>query len=134
MAESAAFRLTLEAPASISTYDGREVTFHLMNTVGGLDEGIFGVLGEVRRFMQECVGVRPRAERHRSQARCELLSLPHGRVGQVFTTRHGTPIEPRNFSRSFDRCIVKAAVPRITVHGTRKPAAHCSPPWTYTRV
>jgi len=26
----------------------------------------------------------------------------------------------RNFSRSFDRCIVKAQVPRITVHGTRK--------------
>ncbi|MFY9932365.1 MAG: tyrosine-type recombinase/integrase, partial [Streptosporangiaceae bacterium] len=40
--------------------------------------------------------------------------------GLVFTTRHGTAIEPRNFSRSFDRCIVKAGVPRITVHGTRK--------------
>jgi integrase len=38
----------------------------------------------------------------------------------VFTTRHGTPIEPRNFSRSFDRCIKAARVPRITVHGTRK--------------
>ena len=38
----------------------------------------------------------------------------------VFTTRHGTALEPRNFSRSFDRCIVKARVPRITVHGTRK--------------
>jgi integrase len=32
----------------------------------------------------------------------------------------GTAVEPRNFSRSFDRCIVKAQVPRITVHGTRK--------------
>jgi integrase len=41
-------------------------------------------------------------------------------TGLIFTTRHGTPIEPRNFSRSFDRCIVKAGVPRITVHGTRK--------------
>ena len=38
----------------------------------------------------------------------------------MFTTRHGTPIEPRNFNRSFDRCIVTAQVPRITVHGTRK--------------
>jgi integrase len=38
----------------------------------------------------------------------------------VFTTRYGTPIEPRNFSRSFDRCIGKAQVTRITVHGTRK--------------
>jgi integrase len=41
-------------------------------------------------------------------------------TGLVFTTRYGTPIEPRNFSRSFDRCITKARVPRITVHGTRK--------------
>ena len=41
-------------------------------------------------------------------------------TGLVFTTRHGTPIEPRNFSRSFDRCIIAARVPRITVHGTRK--------------
>jgi hypothetical protein len=30
----------------------------------------------------------------------------------VFTTRHGTPIEPRNFGRSFDPCIVAARVPR----------------------
>jgi len=41
-------------------------------------------------------------------------------TGLVFTTRHGTPIELRNFSRSFDRRIVKASVPKITVHGTRK--------------
>jgi integrase len=41
-------------------------------------------------------------------------------TGLVFTTRHGTAVEPRNFSRSFDRCIGKAQVPRITVHGTRK--------------
>jgi integrase len=43
--------------------------------------------------------------------------------GLVFTTRHGTPIEPRNFNRSFDRLIVAARVPRITVHGTRKTCA-----------
>jgi integrase len=41
-------------------------------------------------------------------------------TGLVFTTRHGTPIEPRNFSRSFDRRVEKAKVPKITVHGTRK--------------
>jgi len=41
-------------------------------------------------------------------------------TGLVFTTRHGTPIEPRNFNRSFDRRIRKANVPKITVHGTRK--------------
>jgi integrase len=41
-------------------------------------------------------------------------------TGLVFTTRHGTPVEPRNFNRSFDRRIGKADVPKITVHGTRK--------------
>ena len=41
-------------------------------------------------------------------------------TGLVFTTRHGTPVEPRNFDRSFDRRIVKADVPRITRHSTRK--------------
>jgi len=44
-------------------------------------------------------------------------------TGLVFTTRYGTPIEPRNFNRSFDRCITAARVPRITVHGTRKTCA-----------
>ena len=44
-------------------------------------------------------------------------------TGLIFTTRHGTPIEPRNFGRSFDRCIVAAWVPRITVHSTRKTCA-----------
>lgn len=41
-------------------------------------------------------------------------------TGLVFTTRHGTPIEPRNFNRGFNRCIAAAKVPTITVHGTRK--------------
>ena len=41
-------------------------------------------------------------------------------TGLVFTTRHGTPIEPRNFNRSFDRRIAKAKVPKITVHGARR--------------
>jgi integrase len=41
-------------------------------------------------------------------------------TGLVFTTRFGTPIEPRNFNRSFDYRIGKAEVRRITVHGTRK--------------
>jgi len=59
--------------------------------------------------------------------RREQQETDHGRAdgawidtGLVFTTRHATALEPRNFSRSFDRCIAKAQVPRITVHGTRK--------------
>jgi integrase len=44
-------------------------------------------------------------------------------TGLIFTTKHGTPIDPQNFNRSFDRCITAAQVPRITVHGTRKTCA-----------
>ncbi|RFS84137.1 site-specific integrase [Actinomadura spongiicola] len=44
-------------------------------------------------------------------------------TGLVFTTRYGTPIEPRNFNRSFDRWIEHLSLPRITVHGTRKTCA-----------
>jgi integrase len=40
--------------------------------------------------------------------------------GLVFTTRHGTPIEPRNFNRAFDSWVRRAVVPRITVHDARR--------------
>lgn len=40
--------------------------------------------------------------------------------GLIFTTRYGTPIEPRNFSRSYDSRIIKADVRRITVHDARR--------------
>jgi len=50
-----------------------------------------------------------------------------GKAGQtwrstnlVFTTRYGTPIEPRNFSRSYDLRITKAQVRRTTVHDARR--------------
>ena len=38
----------------------------------------------------------------------------------MFTTRYGTPFEPRNFNRSFDRRLRRAGVSKITVHGARK--------------
>ncbi|RDI25361.1 tyrosine-type recombinase/integrase [Lentzea flaviverrucosa] len=41
----------------------------------------------------------------------------------LFTTRHGTPIEPRNFNRSWDRRCEKAGVPKITVHDGRRSCA-----------
>ena len=41
----------------------------------------------------------------------------------VFTTRWGTPIEPRNFNRSFDARCTKAGVMRIRVHDTRHTCA-----------
>ena len=37
----------------------------------------------------------------------------------MFTTRWGTPIEPRNFNRSFDARCAKAGVRRIPVYDTR---------------
>ena len=40
--------------------------------------------------------------------------------GLVFTTRYGTPIEPRNFNRSWDTRCTKAGVRKITVHDGRR--------------
>lgn len=37
----------------------------------------------------------------------------------MFTTKNGTPVEPRNFYRSFERYCERAGVPRIRVHDTR---------------
>ncbi|MDA0634086.1 site-specific integrase [Nonomuraea sp. MCN248] len=41
----------------------------------------------------------------------------------VFTTRNGTPIEPRNFNRAFEVHCKNAGVPRIRVHDTRHTCA-----------
>ncbi|WP_278190680.1 site-specific integrase [Streptomyces spinosisporus] len=41
----------------------------------------------------------------------------------VFTTRYGTPVEPRNFNREFNRRSDRAGVRRIRVHDTRHTCA-----------
>ena len=41
----------------------------------------------------------------------------------MFTTRWGTPVEPRNFNRSFDARCARAGIPRIPVHDTRRTCA-----------
>lgn len=58
--------------------------------------------------------------------RREEQAIAHARAGDrwqdsdlVFTTRWGTPIEPRNFNRSFDSRCAKAGVPRIPSRDTR---------------
>ena len=56
------------------------------------------------------------AVRHRSGDRWQPSDL-------VFTTKWGTPIEPRNFNRSFEARCTKAGVPRIRVHDTRHTCA-----------
>jgi integrase len=43
--------------------------------------------------------------------------------GLMFTTRYGTPIEPRNFSRSWEARCAKAGVSPITVHDARRTCA-----------
>ena len=44
-------------------------------------------------------------------------------TGLMFTTRYGTPIEPRNFNRAWDARCQKAGVPKITVHDGRRSCA-----------
>jgi integrase len=41
----------------------------------------------------------------------------------LFTTRYGTPVEPRNFNRSWDVRCVRAGVRKITVHDARRTCA-----------
>jgi integrase len=41
----------------------------------------------------------------------------------VFTTRYGTPVEPRNFNRAWDARVALAGVPKITVHDARRTCA-----------
>ena len=47
----------------------------------------------------------------------------------MFTTRSGRPVEPRNFSRSFDRIVTAAGLPNIVFHDLRRTAVahviHC---------
>jgi integrase len=38
-------------------------------------------------------------------------------------TRSGRPVEPRNLSRSFDRIVTAAGLPRIVFHDLRRTAA-----------
>ncbi|WP_433530319.1 tyrosine-type recombinase/integrase [Micromonospora sp. CA-263727] len=41
----------------------------------------------------------------------------------LFTTRYGTPVEPRNFNRSWDARCARAEVRKITVHDARRTCA-----------
>jgi integrase len=61
--------------------------------------------------------------REEQDAACEQAGSRWHQTELVFTTRWGTPIEPRNFNRSFDARCAKAGVPRIRVHDTRRTCA-----------
>jgi integrase len=63
-------------------------------------------------------------QREKAQAAEQSLSGPFwSKSGFVFTTDHGTPIEPRNFVRSFKRLCERADVRPIRVHDTRHTCA-----------
>jgi integrase len=65
----------------------------------------------------------PRSLReHRDQADVvrAVAEAAWQRTRLVFTTRYGTPIEPRNFNRYWDRRCEKAGVRTITVHDARR--------------
>jgi integrase len=52
--------------------------------------------------------------------------------GLVFTTRYGTPIEPRNFNRSWTPAVRRPASGRSLFTTVAAAAAPCSPTWTCT--
>lgn len=58
-------------------------------------------------------------ERQRAEDRRDA-DVAWQETGLVFTTRHGTPIEPRNFNRSWGIRIRKAGVSSIAVHDARR--------------
>ncbi|MEV0155312.1 tyrosine-type recombinase/integrase [Micromonospora sp. NPDC050686] len=59
---------------------------------------------------------RPEPGPHHPDPRSERLIL-------IFTTRLGTPVEPRNFHRKFKTRCRKAGVREISVHTTRRTCA-----------
>ncbi|GAA5188213.1 hypothetical protein GCM10023322_38350 [Rugosimonospora acidiphila] len=66
-----------------------------------------------------CVAALRHRQVRQREARSEAGKAWQG-SGLVFTTRFSTPVEPRNFSRSYDTRIMKAGVRRITVHDARR--------------
>ncbi|MEU0483289.1 site-specific integrase [Streptosporangium sp. NPDC006013] len=66
------------------------------------------------------------ALKHRQRTQddaCKAAGTKWKESDLVFTTRNGTPIEPRNFNRSFEVQCRNAGVLRIRVHDTRHTCA-----------
>ncbi len=96
--------------------DREQTCLHIENSGSPGRPGVLRFAPADRRWAGRSGSVGLAAESAARTARRAALT----ETGLVFTTRFGTPIEPRNFTRSFDRRIGKAQVRRITVHGTRK--------------
>ena len=63
------------------------------------------------------------AQRENQAQTCAAAGAEWLESGYVFTTRSGRPVEPRNLSRSFDRIVAGAGLPRIVFHDMRRTAA-----------
>jgi integrase len=61
-------------------------------------------------------------DKRSAEARAAAGNLWHPR-GLILTTKFGTPIEPRNFQRSWERRCALAGVRPISVHEARKTCA-----------
>lgn len=69
-----------------------------------------------------CVAVLRRHRALQDEARKAAGEKWHD-SGLVFTTKYGTPIEPRNFNRTWDVRCGAATVRRITIHDARRTCA-----------
>ena len=49
--------------------------------------------------------------------------MPRSVLGLVFTSSRGTPLDPRNVSREYERDVASAGVRRIRIHDLRHTAA-----------
>jgi integrase len=74
------------------------------------------ILRATGRFGTDARSYRQLLRRQQQDADREQADGAWIETGLVFTTRYGTPIEPRNFNRR----ITKAKVPKITVHSARR--------------
>jgi integrase len=64
-----------------------------------------------------------RARRREQEADRGTAGVKWHQTKLVVTTRHGTPLEPRNFHRDFKTRCRKAGVREISVHTTRRTCA-----------
>lgn len=64
-----------------------------------------------------------KAHRRRQLEERLLAGSQWQELGFVFTTRIGTPIEPRNYKRSFDKALERAGLDHMRIHDMRHTAA-----------
>lgn len=76
-------------------------------------DGVQAMLGHMEQFVSNVTPVDEQTARAKAGPAWQGSKL-------VFTTRYGTPVEPRNFLRSWDARRIKAGVRKITVHDARR--------------